>query len=403
MKVLVVFGTRPEAIKLAPLIKTFQADQEHPRVEVCATGQHRFMVDQVLHLFCIKPDYDLDVMQPGQALAETAARIIIGVTKVIREARPGWLIVQGDTTTAFAASLAAFYEGVRVGHIEAGLRTWDKLHPFPEEMNRRLSACLADLHFAPTRQARANLLRENIPESRVYVTGNTIVDALFLTIERLGSDERLRTDLDQRFSLLDPKRRLILVTGHRRESFGEPFRNMCRAFVDILKIAPDTEILYPVHLNPNVREPVEAILGQAPAEVADRIHLIEPVDYHSFVYLMQRSHLIVTDSGGVQEEAPSIGRPVLVTRDNTERPEAVEAGTARLIGTDRQRIVEEVMSLLSDGAQYEIMRRAHNPYGDGQACKRVLQYLREMSGGDKATLPEFCSELSFAPVSATSS
>lgn len=388
-KVLVVLGTRPEAIKLAPLVRTLRDNSDWFATEVCATAQHRSMLDQVLDAFCIKPDYDLDVMRPSQSLADSTARILTGLTGAVRSSRPDWIIVQGDTTTAFAGGLVGYYEGAKVGHVEAGLRTGDRLRPFPEEMNRRLSACLSDIHFAPTERARNNLLSENCPRQNVHVTGNTIVDALFLVVDQLRSDARLRTALDEKFSFLDSSRRLILVTGHRRESFGEPFRNVCHAFVDIISSVPDAELLYPVHLNPNVREPVAAILGQSPRDVSQRIHLIDPVAYHPFVYLMQRAHLIITDSGGVQEEAPSLGKPVLVTRDNTERPEALEAGTARLIGTDRTRIVDGALSLLYSEAKYAAMRRSHNPYGDGLACLRVVQLLRHACGGIRPTLPEF--------------
>jgi UDP-N-acetylglucosamine 2-epimerase len=388
IKVLVTFGTRPEAIKLAPVVKAFA---NHPRFEmdVCVTAQHRSMLDQVLDTFQIKPRYDLDLMRPAQTLPDITARIITGVCDVVRDFRPDWVIVQGDTTTALAAGLAAFYEQVSVAHVEAGLRTDEKYSPFPEEINRRLVSCIADLHFAPSLRAKANLLRENCPEDHVHVSGNTIVDALLWVVARLRSDAPLERALDARFSFLDQRRRMILITGHRRESFGRPFENMCHALADIVERSPDVEILYPVHLNPNVQAPVKAILGGASPALARRIHMIEPVDYLTFVYLMTRSHFIITDSGGVQEEAPSLGKPVLVTRENTERPEAVEAGTARLIGTDRARIVAEAMRLLNDDAHLRSMSGGRNPYGDGHACARIVERLSEAAGGPRSMLEEF--------------
>ncbi|MCA9590160.1 MAG: UDP-N-acetylglucosamine 2-epimerase (non-hydrolyzing) [Myxococcales bacterium] len=371
-RVLVVFGTRPEAIKMALLAKMLRA---HPdfEAEVCATAQHRSMLDQVLELFELDPKYDLDIMKANQGLPDITARIMTSMTTVLREFAPEWVLVQGDTTTAFVAALAAFYEKIKVGHVEAGLRTGFKYSPWPEEMNRKLVGSLADLHFPPTPRAQENLLREGVPPESVHVTGNTVVDALLYVSNMLDSDAKRRGELDKKFEFLDPKRRLILITGHRRESFGEPFRDVCNAFVDIVKAKPDVEILYPVHLNPNVQKPVKEILAAAPPELAKRIHLIEPVEYLPFVYLMKRSYFIITDSGGVQEEAPSLGKPALVTRNDTERPEAVEAGTAKLIGTDRKRIVEESLRLLDDEAHYASMSRAHNPYGDGKANERIIE------------------------------
>lgn len=373
-KVLVVFGTRPEAIKMALLAKTLKAD---PAVDcrVCVTAQHRSMLDQVLSIFELTPDDDLDVMRPGQTLPALTARVLEGMTERIQAYRPDWVVVQGDTTTAFVAGLAAFYEKVAVAHVEAGLRTGFKYSPFPEEMNRKLVGALTDLHLAPTPRARDALLREGIPEAKVHVTGNTVVDALLHVSKRIDDDGALRATLDARFAMLDRSRRLVLVTGHRRENFGEPFQNMCEALVDLVRAHPDVEILYPVHLNPNVQAPVNAILGGASAELRARIHLIEPVEYVPFVYLMKRSTLIVTDSGGVQEEAPSLGKPVLVTRNDTERPEAVDAGTAKLVGTNRARIVAEASRLLSDAAAYDAMSRAHNPYGDGKSIERIARLL----------------------------
>jgi len=372
-RVLCVFGTRPEAIKMALLSKALEAD---PDVEsaVCVTAQHRSMLDQVLSIFGVTPEFDLDVMKPNQTLAEVTSRIVLGMTEVLRSYRPDWLVVQGDTTTAFVAALAAFYERVAVAHVEAGLRTGFKYSPWPEEMNRALVGRLADLHLPPTARARDALLAENVPAERIHVTGNTVVDALLWVSQKLDADGAARAALDARFSTLDPKRRLILVTGHRRESFGKPFEDMCHAFVDIVRAREDVEIVYPVHLNPNVQAPVKAILAAAPERA--RIHLVDPVEYLPFVYLMKRCHFIVTDSGGVQEEAPSLAKPCLVTRNDTERPEAVEAGTAKLIGTDRARIVAESLRLLDDDAHYRSMSRAHNPYGDGRANERIVALLK---------------------------
>lgn len=379
-KVLVVFGTRPEAIKMALLAKALRADEAF-EAEVCVTAQHRSMLDQVLEIFEVKPRFDLDLMQKNQGLADITARIVTGMTGVLREWRPDWMLVQGDTTTAFASALAAFYEKVNVGHVEAGLRTGFKYSPWPEEMNRLLVGRLADLHLPPTARARDALLREGVPEDRIHVTGNTVVDALLWVSAKLDREDAMRGKLDERFRFLDPNKRMILITGHRRESFGKPFEDMCNAFVDIVRDKRDVEILYPVHLNPNVQAPVKAILAAAPEELRSRIHLIDPVEYLPFVYLMKRSTFIITDSGGVQEEAPSLGKPCLVTRNDTERPEAVEAGTAKLIGTDRARIVSESMRLLDDEAHYRSMSRAHNPYGDGKANARIVELLKTAKGG----------------------
>lgn len=374
-RVLCVFGTRPEAIKMALLSKALRA---HPdfEAEVCVTAQHRSMLDQVLAIFDVVPRFDLDLMKENQGLADITARIVTGMTDVIRQHEPDWILVQGDTTTAFVAALAAFYEKVSIAHVEAGLRTGFKYSPWPEEMNRALVGRLADLHLAPTPRARDALLREDVPADRIHVTGNTVVDALLWVSKKLDDDHTAREQLDQRFSFLDPSRRLILITGHRRESFGKPFEDMCNAFVDIVRARPDVEILYPVHLNPNVQAPVKAILAAAPDELRSRIHLIDPIEYLPFVYAMKRCHFIITDSGGVQEEAPSLGKPCLVTRNDTERPEAVEAGTAKLIGTSRERIVAESLRLLDDEAHYRSMSRAHNPYGDGKANERIVEILR---------------------------
>ena len=365
---------------MALLSKALRADPDL-EAEVCVTAQHRSMLDQVLDIFDVKPGFDLDIMKDNQGLADITGRIMTGMTGVIRAWKPDWLLVQGDTTTAFVAALAAFYEKVAVGHVEAGLRTGFKYSPWPEEMNRQLVGRLADLHLPPTARARDALLREAIPEDRIHVTGNTVVDSLLWVSKKLDEDTSTRTALDQRFEFLDPARRMLLVTGHRRENFGKPFEDMCHAFVDIVRERPDVEIVYPVHLNPNVQAPVKAILAAAPEELRNRIHLIAPVEYLQFVYLMKRCFFIVTDSGGVQEEAPSLAKPCLVTRNDTERPEAVEAGTAKLIGTKRERIVSESLELLDDPAHYASMSRAHNPYGDGKANDRIVQLLKTAKPG----------------------
>jgi UDP-N-acetylglucosamine 2-epimerase (non-hydrolysing) len=368
MKVMLVFGTRPEAIKMAPLVKGLQAQAAIETV-VCVTAQHREMLDQVLQLFQIEPQHDLDIMQPGQDLTEITARILTGIKPVLQQEKPNLVLVHGDTTTTLAASLAAYYAQAKVGHVEAGLRTGNKWAPFPEEMNRRLSGALADVHYAPTPAAQANLLREGVTDSSIVVTGNTVIDALLAVVQQLRDDRAARQALDQRFAFLKPGRRLILVTGHRRENFGAGFEHICQALADIAAEHRDVDILYPVHLNPHVRQPVAEILA---ARKLDNVYLIDPVDYLPFVYLMERSFLIVTDSGGVQEEAPSLGKPVLVMRETTERPEAVEAGTVRLVGTSRQAIVRETRRLLQDPEAYAAMSRAHNPYGDGHAVQRIV-------------------------------
>ena len=371
MKVMVVFGTRPEAIKMAPLVKALQATPNLQTV-VCVTAQHRQMLDQVLRLFEITPEHDLDVMKPGQDLYDITSNILLGLRPVLAAEKPDWVLVHGDTTTTLAASLAAYYARIPVGHVEAGLRTGNKHAPFPEEMNRRLTSALADIHFAPTPASQANLLREGISANSIHVTGNTVIDTLLAVVEKLRSDQALQADFAQRFSFLDPQRRLVLVTGHRRENFGDGFQNICNALADIASEHPDVQVLYPVHLNPNVRQPVNDILA---ARGLANVYLIDPVDYLPFVYLMDRAHIIVTDSGGIQEEAPSLGKPVLVMRDTTERPEAVEAGTVKLVGTSRERIVSEARRLLMDEQAYASMARAHNPYGDGKAVDRIVQHI----------------------------
>lgn len=369
---MLVFGTRPEAIKMAPVIAALRR-APGLSVQVAVTAQHRQMLDQVLALFGIVPDEDLDLMTPGQALPDLFARILTAMSTLLERHRPDLVLVHGDTSTAFATTLAAFYAQIPVGHVEAGLRTGNLAAPWPEEANRRLTAPLAQLHFAPTLRARQCLLTENIPGSAIHVTGNTVIDALLDVVARIGGNATLRESLDAQFPFLEPERPIILVTGHRRENFGEGFENICRALAEIAD-ARDVQIVYPVHLNPSVQEPVRRLLG-----THDRIHLIEPLDYLPFVHLMSHAHLIITDSGGIQEEAPSLGKPVLVMRDTTERPEAVDAGTVRLVGTSPERIVAETLRLLDQPMAYESMVRVHNPYGDGQASVRiaaaVVEYL----------------------------
>jgi UDP-N-acetylglucosamine 2-epimerase (non-hydrolysing) len=369
MKVLTVFGTRPEAIKMAPVVQALAADPAFD-AKVCVTAQHRQMLDQVLDLFAIRPDFDLNLMKPGQDLSDITSNVLLGMREVFKQWRPDMILVHGDTTTTLAASLSAYYGKVKVGHVEAGLRTFNKYSPWPEEMNRRMTGALADLHFSPTSKARENLLNEGVPESTIVVTGNTVIDALLDVVQRVRNDAVMRAQLEARFNFIDPDKRLILVTGHRRENFGQGFESICRALVDIAARG-DVQVVYPVHLNPNVQEPVNRILAGVPNVV-----LIEPQDYLPFVYLMDRAHFIITDSGGVQEEAPSLGKPVLVMRDTTERPEALDAGTVKLVGTDQARIVFEAAHLLDSPAAYEAMSRAHNPYGDGMAATRIRDVIK---------------------------
>jgi len=371
-KVLFVFGTRPEAIKMASVIKELKARPDVFKCVVCVTAQHRQMLDQVLNLFQIVPDYDLDIMKPGQDLFDVTCNVLQGLKLVLKTERPDIVLVHGDTTTTLAASLAAYYCRIPVGHVEAGLRTGNKFAPFPEEINRKIAGSLSDLHFAPTETARENLLREGVPSLTIHVTGNTVIDSLLTVVEHLRKNATIREEMERRFSFLDISKRLILVTGHRRENFGEGFERICHALADIAEQYPNVEILYPVHLNPNVQDPVKRILG---SEKYTNIHLIEPVDYLPFVYLMNRSYLIITDSGGVQEEAPSLGKPVLVMRDMTERPEALDAGTVKLVGTDRNIIVQETILLLNNRDQYKLMSMSHNPYGDGKAAMKISKVL----------------------------
>jgi UDP-N-acetylglucosamine 2-epimerase (non-hydrolysing) len=368
MKVLTVFGTRPEAIKMAPVV---MALQNSPSIDakVCVTAQHRQMLDQVLELFEIRPDFDLNVMKPGQDLTDVTSNILLGMRTLLRENRFDLLLVHGDTTTTLAASLAAFYEKIPVGHVEAGLRTGNIYAPWPEEMNRSLVGRIARLHFAPTAGSQASLLREGVDPGSIHVTGNTVIDALLQAVEKLKQSDKLRQQFEEKFKFLNPNKRVICVTGHRRENFGDGFERICRALKALSK-RPDVQVVYPVHLNPSVQEPVRRILGDC-----QNVHLIEPLDYLPFVYLMTRSHIIITDSGGIQEEAPSIGKPVLVMRDTTERPEAVDAGTVKLVGTDEEKIVREAQILLDDQGAYDAMARALNPYGDGLASARIEQII----------------------------
>lgn len=368
-RILIIFGTRPEAIKMAPVVKALQKDDAF-EVKVCVSAQHREMLDQVLQLFDIVPDYDLNVMKPGQHLSEMMASILFGMRKVLAEVQPELVLVHGDTTTAFAASVAASYEKIKVGHVEAGLRTYNRLSPFPEEMNRVLIGALASVHFAPTLVAQEHLLREGVAAESIHITGNTVIDALLDTVKMLQTDQALVASLDAQFSYLDRSKRMLLVTGHRRENYGEGFERMCHA-LNTLTARGDVEMVYPVHLNPQVQGPVQRLLGDNKS-----IHLIAPQEYLAFVYLMHRAHLIITDSGGIQEEAPSLGKPVLVMRATTERPEAVEAGTVKLVGTDEQAIVAATNLLLDDVDAYGAMTMARNPYGDGQAAARIATILK---------------------------
>ncbi len=370
MRLLICLGTRPEAIKLAPLVHKLRETPEAFEVAVCLTAQHREMLDQVMGFFGLTPEYDLNIMKGNQTLYDITTAVLTGVRDVIRDFKPHMVLVQGDTTTTFASALTAFYERVQVAHVEAGLRSFDKYSPFPEEVNRLLTSHIAHLHFAPTTTARDNLLRESIAANRIFVVGNTSIDALFWCLKRIGQEE---DHYSRAFSAIRRDRPLILVTGHRRESFGGPFREICFALKEIAS-ARDVEIVYPVHLNPNVRGPVFEIL-----KGIDNIHLIEPLDYPHFVYLMNRSYLILTDSGGVQEEAPSLGKPVLVMRNVTERTEGIEAGTARIVGSDYATIVRETLRLIDDSEVYEEMAHAVNPYGDGTACEKIAGVLRGYS------------------------
>ena len=379
-KILLVFGTRPEAIKMAPLVKKLQQTPEEFQTVVCVTGQHREMLDQVLRLFDITPEYDLNIMKPNQDLYDITSRILLGMRDVLREVQPDIVLVHGDTTTSMAAALAAFYQQIPVGHVEAGLRTGNIYSPWPEEMNRLITGRITTHHFSPTPLAKENLLREHVDEKQIIVTGNTVIDALQMVVKRLAEDKALATEVVAKINQmgydvqrLEGKRRMVLITGHRRENFGEGFLNICHAIKHLAEQYKDVDFVYPMHLNPNVRKPVLEILG----EKAENVFLIEPLDYLPFVYMMQHSTLILTDSGGVQEEAPGLGKPVLVMRDTTERPEAVEAGTVLLVGTNREKIEHGVSMLLDDADTYRRMSEAVNPYGDGNACERIVEALRK--------------------------
>ncbi|HFQ4975252.1 TPA: non-hydrolyzing UDP-N-acetylglucosamine 2-epimerase [Vibrio vulnificus] len=368
-KVLTVFGTRPEAIKMAPLVHALAGDERF-EAKCCVTAQHREMLDQVLELFEITPDYDLNLMKAGQTLNEVTARILSELKPVLQEFKPDVVLVHGDTATTFAASLAAYYEQIAVGHVEAGLRTGNIYSPWPEEANRKLTGALTKYHFAPTETSQLNLLQENYSEENIFVTGNTVIDALLMVKEKIEQDADLKATLASQFPYLEESKKLILVTGHRRESFGGGFERICEALSQTAKQHPEVQILYPMHLNPNVREPVNRILGSV-----ENVLLIEPQQYLPFIYLMDRASIILTDSGGIQEEAPSLGKPVLVMRETTERPEAVAAGTVKLVGTDVEKIVSNLNILLTDSEAYQTMSFAHNPYGDGKACQRILDSL----------------------------
>ena len=369
-KILVVFGTRPEAIKMAPLVKELKKFPAEVSVKICVTGQHREMLDQVLELFSLVPDYDLNVMSPGQSLSELTSKIILKISPVIKEYKPDIMLVHGDTTTTLSASLAAYYEKILLCHIEAGLRTDDNYAPWPEEVNRRLTGAIANLHFSPTKEARNNLLNENVNENSIFVVGNTVIDSLLNTQEIIDTSSSLQTDLAKEFNYIRDEANVLLVTGHRRENFGEGFKNICEALKLLAETRADIQIIYPVHLNPHVLDPVKDVLGSL-----ERVHLIEPLNYLSFVYLMTKSHIILTDSGGIQEEAPSLGVPVLVMREETERPEAVSAGTVKLVGTNSEQIYRECCNLLDDETAFLTMSKAHNPYGDGKASSRIIKEL----------------------------
>lgn len=375
-KLLIVFGTRPEAIKMAPLVQEFKKYPEIFDTKVCVTAQHREMLDQVLELFEITPDYDLDIMKPGQDLYDVTSNVLLGMKTVLTDFKPDIVFVHGDTSTTFAAALAAFYQQIRVAHIEAGLRTGDIYSPWPEEANRQLTTQITEYHFAPTQTSCDNLLRENVKSANIIVTGNTVIDALFLALDKIKSNKHLETEIVQHLAMLNYQlkedKKIILVTGHRRENHGQGFINICIALKEIAQKNPQIDIVYPVHLNPNVQKPVKELLSDI-----KNIYLIEPLQYEQFIYMMDKSYFIITDSGGVQEEAPSLGKPVLVMRDTTERPEALEAGTVKLVGTDTALIIAEAQELLDNVQAYEGMSRASNPYGDGHACEKIVQFLKE--------------------------
>jgi len=374
-KILLVFGTRPEAIKMAPLVKEFQKDTLNFETKVCVTAQHREMLDQVLDLFEIVPEYDLNLMKPGQDLYDITSNVLLGMKDVLSDFKPDVVLVHGDTTTTSATSLSAFYQQIKIGHIEAGLRTGDLLSPWPEEANRQITGVLANYHFTPTSTSEENLLRENKDTSSVIVTGNTVIDALFLALNKIKNDNNLKNQIvkqisDLNYQIVDGKK-IILVTGHRRENHGQGFINICEALQKIAVNNPDIDIVYPVHLNPNVQKPVKKILSNI-----SNIYLIEPLQYEQFIYMMDKSYFIITDSGGIQEEAPSLGKPVLVMRGTTERPEALKAGTVKLVGTNTKLIIKEAQKLIDDKIEYEKMSKAHNPYGEGEACQKIVEFIK---------------------------
>lgn len=380
-KIMLVFGTRPEAIKMAPLVKEFQKHNEFETI-VCVTGQHREMLDQVLTIFDIKPDYDLDIMKQGQDLYDVTARVLTGMRDVLKECQPNVVLVHGDTTTSTAAAMAAFYAQIPVGHVEAGLRTYNIHSPWPEEMNRQVTGRIATYHFAPTTLSRDNLLAENIKEQNIFVTGNTVIDALHIVVDKVHNDATLNSELTENLrtagydvNRLSDDRRLVLITGHRRENFGDGFINICTAIRDLKNKYPEVDFVYPMHLNPNVRKPIHEVFGKNLSSLGN-MFFIEPLEYLSFVYLMERADIVLTDSGGIQEEAPGLGKPVLVMRDTTERPEALSAGTVKLVGTNYSKILTEVSTLLDNTMTYEKMSQAVNPYGDGFACERIVETLK---------------------------
>ena len=380
-KVMLVFGTRPEAIKMAPLVKEFQKQKERIETVVCVTGQHREMLDQVLEIFDIKPDYDLNIMKQGQDLYDVTARVLTGMREVLKEVKPDVVLVHCDTTTSTAAALATFYQQIPVGHVEAGLRTHNIYSPWPEEMNRLLTGRLATYHFSPTPLSRNNLIKESIDDRNIIVTGNTVIDALYWVVDKIKNNKELNNELENVLSKagydvnrLNNGKKLVLITGHRRENFGDGFINMCTAIKDLMVKYPDVDFVYPMHLNPNVRKPIHEVFGENLSGLKN-MFFIEPLEYLSFVYLMEKSSIVLTDSGGIQEEAPGLGKPVLVMRNTTERPEALNAGTVKLVGTDYNKIVNEVSSLIDDKAAYEKMSKAVNPYGDGLACGRIVNAL----------------------------
>ena len=380
-KVMLVFGTRPEAIKMAPLVKEFQKQPKRVETVVCVTGQHREMLDQVLKIFDIKPDYDLNIMKQGQDLYDVTARVLTGMRDVLKEVKPDVVLVHGDTTTSTAAALAAFYQQIPVGHVEAGLRTHNIYSPWPEEMNRLLTGRLATYHFSPTPLSRNNLIKESVDDRNIIITGNTVIDALYWVVDKIKNNNELDNELEDILSKagydvnrLNNGKKLVLITGHRRENFGDGFINMCTAIKDLTVKYPDLDFVYPMHLNPNVRKPIHEVFGENLSGLKN-MFFIEPLEYLSFVYLMEKSSIVLTDSGGIQEEAPGLGKPVLVMRDTTERPEALDAGTVKLVGTDYNKIVNEVSSLIDDKAAYEKMSKAVNPYGDGLACGRIVNAL----------------------------